>query len=111
MSITPQQLAALMQEVELADPIDFADLPFDEPELRDLIANHLCEMADAMAGFSEEDRNLTLLAVAAKLVLENLVLHVQLLRQHGLPLSDSVESLLRRLRGNDAGAAPSDPAA
>lgn len=99
MPITAQQLEILMQEVELADPIDFADLPFNDQELRSLIANHLCEMADAMAGFTEEDRNLTLLAVAAKLVLENLVLHVQLLRQHGLPLSDSVESLLQRLRG------------
>ncbi|HEV7816927.1 MAG TPA: hypothetical protein VGP06_17745 [Janthinobacterium sp.] len=100
MSITPQELALLMQEVELEDPIDFADLPFDDGQLRGLIANHLCEMADAMQDFSEEDRNLTLLAVAAKLVLENLVLNVQLLRRHGLPMSDSVEGLLQRLRGN-----------
>ena len=98
MSITPQELELLMQEVEQEDPIDFADLPFDEHELRGLIANHLCEMADAMDNFSEEDRRLTMLAVAAKLVLENLVLHVQLLRQHGVPLSDSTEALLQRLR-------------
>lgn len=98
MSITPQELALLMQEVEKEDPIDFADLPFDDTQLRDLIASHLCEMADAMAEFSEEDRNLTLLAVAAKLVLENLVLNVQLLRRHGLPMSEGVEGLLRRLR-------------
>jgi predicted Mrr-cat superfamily restriction endonuclease len=100
MTITPEQLATLMQEVELADPIDFADLPFDEPELRGLIANHLCEMAQAMDNFSAEDRNLALLAVAAKLVLENLVLHVQLLRQHGLPMSEDIEALLGRLRGS-----------
>ena len=99
MTITPQELELLMQEVEREDPIDFADLPFNEQELRGLIANHLCEMADAMESFTPEDRNLALLAVAAKLVLENLVLHVQLLRRHGLPLSDSVEGLLRRLRG------------
>ena len=65
MTITPEQLAVLMQEVEVADPIDFADLPFNEQELRGLIANHLCEMADAMESFSPEDRNLALLAVAA----------------------------------------------
>ncbi|MGK5035737.1 hypothetical protein [Janthinobacterium sp. LB3P118] len=99
MTITPEELAVLMQEVEVADPIDFADLPFDEQELRGLIANHLCEMADAMESFSPEDRNLALLAVAAKLVLENLVLHVQLLRRHGLPVSDSVDALLQRLKG------------
>jgi hypothetical protein len=100
MSITPEQLAILMQEVELADPIDFADLPFDEPALRALIANHLCEMAGAMDNFSAEERNLALLAVAAKLVLENLVLHVQLLRQHGLAMGDDIKALLGRLRGN-----------
>lgn len=98
MSITPEQLAALMREVEQEDPIDFADLPFPEDELRALVANHLCEMSAALDNFSEEDRLMTLLAVSAKLVLENLVLHVQLLRRHGLPLSDDVDALLQRLR-------------
>jgi len=102
MSITPQELELLMQEVEKEDPIDFADLPFDEHELRGLIANHLCEMADAMDNFSEEDRRLTMLAVAAKLVLENLVLHVQLLRRHGLPLNEQTSALLSRLRKPDS---------
>ncbi|WP_176647016.1 hypothetical protein [Duganella sp. SG902] len=101
MSITPQELELLMLEVEKEDPIDFADLPFKEEELRELIANHLCEMADAMENFSEEDKRLTLLAVAAKLVLENLVLHVQMLRQHDVPLNHTTEALLSRLRGKD----------
>ena len=98
MPIQPQELAALMLEVETEDPIDFADLPFGEDELRQLVASHLCEMASAMDNFSTEDRLTTLLAVSAKLVLENLVLHLQLLRRHGLPVSDSVEALLSRLR-------------
>ena len=99
MPIRPAQLAALMREVELEDPIDFADLPFPEDELRDLVASHLCEMAAAMENFSQEDRVMTLLAVSAKLVLENLVLHVQLLRRHGLPVDEHVDALLQRLRG------------
>lgn len=98
MPIKPDELAALMLEVETEDPIDFADLPFGENELRELVALHLCEMAAGMENFSTEDRLMTLLAVSAKLVLENLVLHLQLLRQHGLPVSDSVEALLSRLR-------------
>jgi lipopolysaccharide biosynthesis regulator YciM len=98
MTITPEQLELLMQEVEQEDPIDFADLPFDDSELRGLIASHLCEMADAMRDFSEEDRQLTMLAVAAKLVLENLVLNIQLLRRHNLPMSEATEALLGRLR-------------
>lgn len=98
MAIQPEELAALMHEVEQEDPIDFADLPFEEEELRQLVANHLCDMAGAMENFSTEDRLTTLLAVSAKLVLENLVLNVQLLRRHGHPVSDNVEGLLARLR-------------
>ncbi|MGZ8971409.1 MAG: hypothetical protein ACXW2S_19455 [Telluria sp.] len=98
MPIKPEELAALMLEVEKDDPIDFGDLPFHEDELRGLVALHLCEMAGAMEKFSAEDRLMTLLAVSAKLVLENLVLNVQLMRRHGLPVSESVESLLSRLR-------------
>jgi hypothetical protein len=97
----PHELAALMREVEHDDPIDFADLPFPEDELRELVASHLCDMAAAMDNFSTEDRVLTLLAVSAKLVLENLVLHVQLLRRHGLPVGANVEALLDRLKKND----------
>lgn len=102
MPIQPDQLAALMREVEREDPIDFADLPFKDDELRSLVASHLCEMAAAMEGFSTQDKLMTLLAVSAKLVLENLVLNIQLLRRHGLPVSDSVEQLLARLRKPDA---------
>ena len=98
MTIQPDQLAALMREVEREDPIDFADLPFPEDALRGIVATHLCEMAAALESFSEKDRAMTLLAVSAKLVLENLVLHVQLLRRHGLPVGENVEALLQRLR-------------
>lgn len=98
MHITPSQLAALVHEVEQDDPIDFADLPFDQADLRELVANHLCEMVAGMDQFSNEDRQLTLLAVAAKLVLENLVLHLQLLRCQGAPIGEDAASLLDRLR-------------
>jgi hypothetical protein len=102
MSITQQELETLMQEVEHEDPIDFADLPFDEKDLRGIVASHLCEMAGAMESFSETDRQMTLLAVSAKLVLENLVLHVQLLRRNGQPLNEQAEALLARLRSGDS---------
>jgi hypothetical protein len=55
-------------------------------------------MTAAMDSFSEEDRYLSLLAVSAKLLLENLVLHVQLLRRDGVPLDDNSATLLRRLQ-------------
>ena len=98
MTITAQQLEELMREVEMEDPVDFADLPFDEEALRALVAERLIEMTGAMACFSDEDRYLSLLAVSAKLLLENLVLHVQLLRRDGVPLDDNSAALLRRLQ-------------
>ena len=98
--ITPETLQLLMKEVESEDPIDFADLPFEEDALRAIVADHLCEIAERLENFSVEDRQVTLMAVAAKLVLENLVLHVQLLRQHGIPLSREVDALLGKLKGN-----------
>jgi len=99
MTITSQQLEDLMREVEMEDPVDFADLPFDEEALRALVADRLIEMTGAMGSFTEEDRYLSLLAVSAKLLLENLVLHVQLLRRDGVPLDDNSAALLRRLQG------------
>jgi hypothetical protein len=98
MQITPEQLLELMREVEQEDPIDFADLPFRDDDLRRLVTSQLCEMAASMESFSPQDREMTLLAVSAKLVLENMVLHIQLLRSHGLPVDDNVEALLERLR-------------
>lgn len=98
MLVTPEQLQELMKEVEREDPIDFADLPFEEDALRSLTASHICEMAEALESFSEQDRHITLLAVAAKLVLENLVLHIQLLRQHNIPLSQDAAALLQRIQ-------------
>jgi hypothetical protein len=98
MSITPAQLQELMKEVEIEDPIDFADLPFAEEELRAITALHVCEMGERLENFSESDRHLTLLAVAAKLALENMVLHIQLLREHEAPMSAGVHHYLQGFR-------------
>ncbi len=98
MSISPADLQELILEVEAEDPIDFADLPYDENELRTLVASHLCEMAERMEGFNEQERQLCLLAVAAKLVLENMVLHIRLLRDHPQTDSHLTQELLARLR-------------
>jgi len=95
MSITAEELEQLMEEVEREDPIDFADLPFNDKELRSVISNHVCDMATALENFSEEDRHLTLLAVAAKLVLENFVLHLRLMYKQGQPVSHDIAALLR----------------
>ena len=43
MPIKPEDLAALMHEVEIDDPIDFADLPFAEDDLRRLAGDRFAE--------------------------------------------------------------------
>jgi hypothetical protein len=99
MTISCAELAALIREIEVEDPIDYADLPYAEDDLRLLVCRQMQEITEQARHLDEEDRRRMLLAVAAKLVLENLVLHVRLLRAQGKGLDDSAEALFGRLRG------------
>ncbi len=99
MPISAEELAALIREIESEDPIDYGDLPYDEDDLRLLVCNHIREIADQAGQLGEENRMTVLLAVAAKLVLENLVLNVRLMRAQGASLEESGAALLRRLGG------------
>lgn len=98
MTVTQTELAALIRDIEAEDPIDYADLPYAEDDLRLLVCGQVGQIAEAAGQLDEDDRQRVLLAVAAKLVLENLVLHIRLLRMQGSALDDSTEALLRRLR-------------
>ena len=95
--VSAAELCELIREIETEDPIDFADLPFDDQALRQQVASDLCAMNHQMQNLSAEDREITLMAVAARLVLENLILHVQLLRQHHLASDAEIQALLRNL--------------
>lgn len=99
MPITAEALATLIREIEVEDPIDYGDLPYDEDDLRLLVCNHIREIAKQAAQLGEENRMTVLLAVAAKLVLENLVLNVKLMQAQGASLEESSAALLRRLGG------------
>jgi len=99
MTITSAELADLIREIEVEDPIDYGDLPYAEDDLRLLVCKQIGEIAEQAAQLGEENRQTVLLAVAAKLVLENLVLHVKLLQAQGRALDESSEALFRRLRG------------
>jgi hypothetical protein len=100
MTIGAEELAALIREIEIEDPIDYGDLPYDEDDLRLLVCKQIHEISDQAGELGEENRTTVLLAVAAKLVLENLVLHVKLMQQQGMALDASAENLFRRLRGS-----------
>ena len=65
MPITAEALATLIREIEVEDPIDYGDLPYDEDDLRLLVCNHIREIAEQAAQLGEENRMTVLLAVAA----------------------------------------------
>jgi hypothetical protein len=98
MTIRDAELAGLIREIEIEDPIDYADLPYDEDALRLLVCGQMREIADQAGVLDEESRQMVYLAVAAKLVLENMVLHLRLLKAQGLADEESADTVFRRLR-------------
>ncbi|MBN3762009.1 hypothetical protein [Burkholderia sp. Ac-20365] len=100
MQVSTETLVEMLQEVEAEDPIDYADLPFGEQELRRLIINSLVERHLAVeAGLAASDVHAMYLLSTAKLVLENTVLHARVLLLQGQQID--MDSLLApfRLKG------------
>jgi|ERR1700754_4274738 len=100
MQVSTETLVNMLCEIEAEDPIDYADLPFGEHELRHLVMNSLVELYRAVeTDMSVSDLHAMYLLSTAKLVLENTVLHVRLLLLQGREVD--VKSLLQpfMLRG------------
>ncbi|POB00219.1 hypothetical protein C2134_02140 [Chromobacterium sinusclupearum] len=81
-ALSRENLLCLMEDVEAEDPIDYADLPFDEQNLRELIVDSLLERELVFRAEEPDEakRMLVYLAATARLTLENMVLHARLLR-------------------------------
>ncbi|MEX3981844.1 hypothetical protein AB4Y45_23015 [Paraburkholderia sp. EG287A] len=93
MEVSIDALVDLLREVEAEDPIDYADLPFGEQELRRLVMSSLVERHHAVeSAMAESDMHAMYLLSTAKLVLENTVLHARLLVLQGQQVD--VQSLL-----------------
>ena len=102
--MTEDMLMQLMVEVEKEDPIDYANLPFDDGALRSLVCRLVAERSQAMeaAGMPIDAVLATMWASTAKLVLENMVLNARLLTLQGAP-DDAralIERIARQSRGN-----------
>ncbi|KAA0181322.1 TetR family transcriptional regulator [Cupriavidus sp. H18C1] len=102
--MTEDMLMQLMVEVEKEDPIDYANLPFDDGALRSLVCRLVAERSQAMeaAGMPVDAVLATMWASTAKLVLENMVLNARLLTLQGAP-DDAralIERIARQSRGN-----------
>ncbi|MCG5078667.1 hypothetical protein [Paraburkholderia tagetis] len=84
MEVSTEALVGMLCEVEAEDPIDYADLPFGEQELRRLVMSSLVERHLAVEdSMSVSDIQAMYLLSTAKLVLENTVLHARLLLLQG----------------------------
>jgi hypothetical protein len=94
MDVSTEALVDLLREVETEDPIDYADLPFNEHELRRLVMSSLVERHHLIESgtMSVSDIHALYLLSTAKLVLENTVLHARLLLLQGQRVD--VQSLL-----------------
>ena len=108
MKLGLEEMLQLLQEVEQGDPLDFADLPMDEERLRRLVLSDLLQRDEQLqASTSAEECQLIYLLSTAHLVLENLLLHLQLLRlQQPEGSADAQwQALLSRFRRGDDGGA------
>ena len=94
MEVSTEALVDMLREVEADDPIDYADLPFREQELRRLVMTSLVERHHQVeaGNMSVSDIHALYLLSTAKLVLENTVLHARLLLLQGRQID--VQSLL-----------------
>ena len=82
-----EDLFGLLLQIEAEDPIDYADLPFDEDNLRELACCNVSELMDSEAfkGLTYADKELMAAATITKLVLENMVLNARLLQAAHVP--------------------------
>jgi hypothetical protein len=94
MEVSTEALVDMLREVEADDPIDYADLPFGEQELRRLVMTSLVERHHQVeaGNMPVSDIHALYLLSTAKLVLENTVLHARLLLLQGQQID--VQSLL-----------------
>lgn len=96
-------LLTLMQDVESGDPLDFGPLTINEEEARRLVALSMLKLQTELDGQGitcQADREMTLLAAAAHLVLENFLLHFQHLKDSGAAGQKTMQELLERLRAS-----------
>lgn len=95
MKITPEILYSLLQSIEEGDPQDFGQLDLSDSAARELVCNHVCQFTANLAeqGVPSEHREALALALCARLVLENLVFHVERLQREGAATVDAAQVL------------------
>jgi len=80
--MSTSDLLGLLLQIESEDPIDYADLPFDEDNLRELACCNVSEFMESRlyTDLDTHNRELMVAATITKLVLENMVLNARLIQ-------------------------------
>ena len=88
-------ILSLLHELEQGDPLDFGDMPLSEDGARKVVALSLAKFSDELAadGIPPDLREQLALAVATRVVLDNLAINYKLLISSGAP-GVTAESLL-----------------
>lgn len=100
MAASADTILSLLHELEQGDPLDFGDMPLSEDGARQVVALSLAKFSDDLAadGIPAELREQLALAVATRVVLDNLALNYKLLVAAGAP-DVTAESLLAGIAG------------
>ncbi len=100
MTVSPATLLNLLSAIEEGDPQDFGQLSLSDEDARALVCNHVAQFTENLKaeGVDAEQREALALALCARLVLENLVLHVEKLQRDGAAKVDAADLLSRLAR-------------
>lgn len=98
MSALAPLVSTLLADLEVADPIDFGDMPANDDATRQLVVLSMVKFSDDLTaqGLPPEAREALALAATARVLLDNMSLHYRLLKATGAP-AESVDQLLGRL--------------
>jgi hypothetical protein len=100
MAASAELILTLLNDLEQGDPLDFGDMPLSEDAARNVVALSLAKFSEELVaqGVPAELREQLALAVATRVVLDNLALNYKLLVAGGAP-DVTAEALLAGIAG------------
>jgi hypothetical protein len=104
MAVSAHDIQTLLAELEQGDPLDLGEVPLDEAAARRIVVLSMAKFSQDLAaqGMNAETREALALATAARVLLDNLKLHYQLLVKAGVPPQDA-QSLLTDIAARSRG--------
>ncbi len=104
MPITAHDIHTLLLELEQGDPLELGEVPLDDEKARRTVVLSMAKFSQDLAdkGLTAETREALALATAARVLLDNLKLHYQLMVKAGVAPADA-QSLLADIAARSRG--------